>query len=42
MARELEVKYELKDRQRYVEQLRRLGIILSDPMEQHDTIFFRR
>lgn len=42
MARELELKFRLADKKKFLERLSCLGIILSEPIVQHDTIFFRK
>ena len=41
MSKEIELKYELEDVNAYVERLCQLGVSLSSPITQHDTIFFR-
>lgn len=42
MTRELELKFKLLDRQMFMTKLRKLGVVLSEAVEQNDTIFFRR
>lgn len=41
MARELELKYKLESVEEYITRLNQLGISLSHPVQQCDTIFFR-
>lgn len=41
MSKEIELKYELEDVNAYVERLYQLGVSLSSPVTQCDTIFFR-
>lgn len=42
MARELELKFQVACKHDFMDRLQNLGITLSEPVEQVDTIFFRK